>query len=111
MPINLDDLKANIQEYIEVGEMAFKQGKYNSAIIMYFKAMVGICDYIIKRDLNLEPKNHGERFFILRRYYPDVYRIVDRFFSFYRDAYERRITKREAGELRNAVLRLTDRIE
>ncbi|CAB50422.1 hypothetical protein [Pyrococcus abyssi] len=110
MPINLDDLRANIDEYIEVDEMAFKRGKYNSALIMYFKALVGICDYIIKKELNLEPKNHGERFSILRRYYPDLYRTVDKFFNFYRDAYERRITKREVGELRNEVLRLTDRI-
>ncbi|ADT85194.1 hypothetical protein [Thermococcus barophilus] len=111
MPINLDDLKANIQECIEVGEIAFKRGKYNSATIMYFKAMVGICDYIIKRDLGLEPKNHAERFAVLRLHYRDLYKVVNKYFDFYRDAYERRITKREVGELRNAVLRLADRIK
>ncbi len=57
MPVSLDDLKANIWEYIETGEDAFKKGRYNSASILYFKALVGICDYIIKRDLNLEPKD------------------------------------------------------
>ncbi|NJE08503.1 hypothetical protein E3E31_08205 [Thermococcus sp. M39] len=111
MPINLDDLRANIKEYIESGEDDFKKGRYNSAIIMYFKAMVGICDYVIKRDLGLEPKSHAERFAVLRLHYRDLYRIVNKYFDFYRDAYERRITKGEAREIRNAVLQLTDRIK
>jgi len=111
MPINLDDLKANIQEYIEVGESAFKQGKYNSAVIMYFKAMVGICDYIIKKELGLESKSHSERFAVLRLHYGDLYKTVSKYFDFYTDAYERRITKQEVGELRNAVLGLTDKIK
>ncbi|WP_232460994.1 hypothetical protein [Thermococcus radiotolerans] len=111
VPVNLDDLKENIREYIETGEDAFKKGRYNSASILYFKALVGICDYVIKRDLNLEPKNHSERFAILRLHYRDLYRIVSKFFDFYRDAYERRLTRDEVGALRNEVLKLTDRIK
>jgi hypothetical protein len=36
--------------------------------------------YIIKRDLNEEPDNHTHRFRILREHYPDLYRVVDKFF-------------------------------
>ena len=110
MPINLDSLRVNIKEYIEMGEVAYRQGKYNAALMLYFKALVGICDYIIKRDLNKEPENHTHRFRILREYYPDLYRVVDKFFSFYRDTYQGRVRKREVEELRNAILKLTDRI-
>jgi|GEM_PF-3789362 len=77
MPINLESLKANIKEYVEMGELAYKQRKYNASLMLYFKALVGICDYIIKRDLNKEPENHSHRFRILREYYPDLYRVVD----------------------------------
>ena len=111
MPIDLDDLRANIMEYIETGEDAFKKGRYNSASILYFKALVGICDYILKKELNLEPKNHSELFAILRLHHRDLYRVVNKFFDFYRDAYERRLTKEEVGAMRNEVLRLTDRIK
>ena len=79
-------------------------------MIMYFKALVGICDYIIKRDLNIEPENHSHRFYILKKHYPDLYRVEDRYFSFYRDTYQDRVRKREVEEIRNAVLRLADRI-
>lgn len=110
MPIDLGRLKANIREYIDMGELAYKQGKYSAFLMLYFKALVGICDYIIKRDLNKEPENHTHRFRILRQHYPDLYRVVDKFFNFYRDTYQERVRKREVEELRNAVLGLTDRI-
>jgi hypothetical protein len=44
MPIDLERLRANIKEYIEMGEIAYKQRKYNASLILYFKALVGICD-------------------------------------------------------------------
>ncbi|MPW39964.1 hypothetical protein GBV73_09890 [Thermococcus sp. 101 C5] len=111
MPIDLERLRANIKEYIEMGEIAYKQRKYNASLILYFKALVGICDYIIKRDLNEEPDNHTHRFRILREHYHDLYRVVDKFFSFYRDTYQTTVRKREVEGLRDAVLQLTDRIE
>ena len=110
MPIDLNAIRRNIQEYIEMGELAYKKGKYNAALMLYFKALVGICDYIIKRDLNKEPENHTHRFRILQRYFPDLYRVVDRYFSFYRDTYQVRVRKRDVEALRNEVLRLTDRL-
>lgn len=72
----MDVIRRNIQEYIEMGELACKKGKYNAALMLYFKALVGICDYIIKRDLNKEPENHNHRFRILQWYYPNLYRVV-----------------------------------
>lgn len=47
----------------------------------------------------------------MRLHYRDLYRIVSKFFDFYRDAYERRLTRDEVGALRNEVLKLTDRIK
>ncbi|WP_456395291.1 hypothetical protein [Thermococcus sp.] len=47
----------------------------------------------------------------MRLHYRDLYRIVSKFFDFYRDAYERMLTKDEVGALRNEVLRLTDRVK
>ena len=49
-----EDLKANIKEFLESAERDFAEGKYNSAINSYFKAIAALCDlkiYELKRVL------------------------------------------------------------
>lgn len=101
--VNLAELKANAQEYIEDADYLFAKGHYNSALNLYFKALVGICDYIILRDTGKLPRNHSERFRILEEKYPDIYDIVDFHFNSYRKAYLMRATKEWVEVLKNDV--------
>ncbi|CAI1493007.1 conserved protein of unknown function [Thermococcus nautili] len=68
--VNLDELKANAQEYLEDADYLYNKGHYNSALNLYVKALVAICDYIILRDTGKLPRNHSERFRILEEKYP-----------------------------------------
>ncbi|ACS33134.1 hypothetical protein [Thermococcus gammatolerans] len=101
--VNLDELKVNAQEYLEDADYLYNKGHYNSALNLYFKALVAICDYIILRDTGKLPRNHTERFRILEEKYPDIYDIVDFHFNNYRKAYLMRATKEWVEVLKNDV--------
>jgi HEPN domain-containing protein len=101
--ITLDELKANAQEYLEDADYLYNKGHYNSALNLYFKALVAICDYIILRDTGKLPRNHSERFRILEERYPNIYDIVDFHFNNYRKTYLMRATKEWVEVLKNDV--------
>lgn len=90
-----EDLKANIEEYLESAERDFNESKYNSAINSYFKAIAAICDlniYILKRVL---PKNHNERFLFLKTSFYEIYEILSPLFKEYTKTYNLRLSKKE----------------
>jgi len=108
--VHIDELKANAQEYLEDADYLFNRGHHNSALNLYFKALVAICDYIILRDTGKLPRNHSERFRILEENYPDIYDIVDFHFNNYRKAYLMRATKEWVEVLKNDVHSLYSRL-
>jgi len=101
--VRLEELKVNAQEYIEDADYLYEKGHYNSALNLYFKALVAICDYIVLRDSGKLPRNHNERFRILEERYPEIYDIVDFHFNNYRKAYLMIATKEWVEVLKNDV--------
>ena len=69
---SLKELKEIIEEDLNAGEEEYKKGRYNISSIAFFKAIVGICDYLIYRERGILPSNHTKRFDILRKYYPQL---------------------------------------
>jgi hypothetical protein len=55
--VSLRELKANAKEYLEDADYLFNRGHHNSALNLYFKALVAICDYIILQDTGKLPRN------------------------------------------------------
>jgi hypothetical protein len=104
--VSLDELRINAKEYLEDADYLFNKSHYNSALNLYFKALVAICDYIILHGTGKLPRNHTERFRILQEKYPDIYIIVDFHFNNYRKAYLMRATKDWVEVLRNDVHKL-----
>ena len=49
---------------------------YNSAATLYFKAIVVAIDYIIFLEKSIIPKNHTQRFEILKKEYPKASKSV-----------------------------------
>jgi len=99
-------LKVNIQEYLESAERDLIEGKHNSAINSYFKAIAAICDlniYILKRVL---PKNHNERFLFLKTSFHEVYGILSPLFKEYTKTYNLRLGKKEALLFKENVTRI-----
>lgn len=101
-----ENLKANINEYLESAERDFVEGKYNSAINSYFKAIAAMCDlniYILKRVL---PKNHNERFLFLKTSFNEVYELLSPLFKEYTKTYNLRMGKKEAMLFKENVERI-----
>ena len=76
-------LKNNIQEYLQFGEMAFKQKKFNSAATLFFKAICAAVDLYILEHSGFVPSSHNDRFRVAQERYPALYEILDRDFPFY----------------------------
>lgn len=101
-----EDLKNNIKEFLESAERDFAEGKYNSAINSYFKAIAALCDLNIYKLKRILPKNHTERFLFLKTSFNEVYEILSPLFKEYTKTYNLRLGKDEALVFRKNVERI-----
>jgi hypothetical protein len=93
-----DVLARNLAQYRRWGDKAYDADDLNTAVTLYYKALVAISDMIIYRKTGLVPSNHTERFRLMRREYPELYEVLDRDFAHYRDSYHLEI-RREVVEV------------
>lgn len=108
---DLNELREIIEEDLKAGEEEYYKERYNISSIAFFKAIVGICDYIIYKELSMLPSNHNKRFEILRNYYSELYEIVDTDFEIYRAAYIFKIHKEDAEKVRKDAWKLYQKIQ
>ena len=76
----------------------------------FFKAVVILCDYSIYENMKIRPKNHNDRFSILRKYFSDIYKDVSELFDTYTKSYVARLTKEDAEKLRKYAYGLKNKI-
>ena len=76
---------------------------YTSATILYFKAWFALQDFILLRKLGYSPKDHGERFRLLEKEFPDSYVELDKEFSTYRDTYSKVVDREDCDRIRKIV--------
>ncbi|WP_297479451.1 SHOCT domain-containing protein [Thermococcus sp.] len=105
---SLDSIIQNIDENIKEGDVAYEKGNYTAATNLYFKALVGVCDYMLLKRGGIKPNNHKERFELLKSIDPTLHRIARKFFGIYRKAYSENISKEECDELRDIVFSLIE---
>lgn len=96
-------IQKNFEEYWEVAEYSFKKEKYNAAVILYYKALVEICDRELLKTVNKIGANHTERFALLEKHAPELYAIASKLFRFYRDSYNKEISETIAKLVRKEV--------
>lgn len=77
----------NIKEFVKEGKEAKLNKAYNSAVTLFFKALAVSTDLYILREEGFIPKNHTERFEILRSKYKEIYRILNKDFPVYQQSY------------------------
>lgn len=106
-----EDLKANIKEFSESAERDFAEGKYNSAINSYFKAIAALCDLKIYELKRILPKDHNERFLFLKTSFYEVYKILSPLFKEYTKTYNLRLGKKEALLFKENVTRIKNLFE
>lgn len=86
-------LENNAEEYFYSGEDNLLKGRYNSAIVLFFKALISFVDIYILINTGKVPSSHGHRFRILYEKFPKVYDLVDKDFPFYQNSYIQSINK------------------
>ena len=109
--VEKSDLAKNIAGYIECAELAYKIKEYNSAIVLYFKALFALLDYrILCLDFEV-PKDHAARFRILEKKFPHDYAFLDRVFSEYQRSYSVSVGKPVCDEVKSYVIKLSKRLK
>ena len=81
-------------------------GKLKSAIILLYKALFAICDYIIFKKYNKLPKNHTDRFRILEMKEKDVFNGLNSVWSRYRETYSRPSNEDSFNLLNDTIVRI-----
>ncbi len=91
-------LTDNLREYLELAEEAYIKEKYNSSATLFFKALCAGIDLYVYQKRGFVPSSHTHRFRVLEEHYPELYRLIDKDFSFYQDSYTTKLSK-EACEV------------
>jgi len=101
--VNEDILKEGFKEFIEGALDEERKNRFKLAVTAYFKAITQLCDLLILRKKGFSPKNHSERFRILEKEFPLIYKSVDGVFSAYQDTYSSQLTINSCNILKNEV--------
>ena len=107
----MEELLRNTTEFIELGEDNLKNKRYNASVSDFFKAIVILCDYLIYQEIKMLPKNHNERFNLLKKYFTDIYLKVFDLFKTYTASYNLRLDKRDAEKIKDYTYELERYIE
>ena len=89
------------KEYFYSAEDELKKERYNSAVVLFFKAFVALIDLYILQELDITPSSHTERFRIVQDKFPQVYNLLDKDFPFYQDSYVQFMTEELAEVIKN----------
>ena len=65
----------------------------------FFKSISNFCDYLIYKEIKIFPKNHNERFDLLKKYFKKIHEEIIALFKTYRDSYNLRLKKEDAETL------------
>ena len=90
----MKEILDNAFEFLESAEDNLIKNRFNASVSDFFKSIVTYCDYIIYRKIRNLPKNHNERFDLLKKYFPDLFKNTFELFKKYRDSYNLRLTKK-----------------
>lgn len=103
-----DVLKSNINEYFRQAKIAERDRAYNSAVVLYFKAIASLVDLLIYTKEFIAPSNHTERFRILKKRYMDIHSIVDKDFQIYQQSYRIKLTQEHVEVMKNDIKKIED---
>ena len=98
-----NELKQNIKTFLSSANLVYDNKDYTSATMLYFKTLFVTLDLVIFQKLKKTPKDHTERFRTLEKYFPEEYKLLDRYFSVYRSTYSTTIEKETCDEVKSYV--------
>jgi 5'(3')-deoxyribonucleotidase len=86
-------LIANAREYYSSANREFRELKFNSSVVLYFKCLIALVDLYILKKTRDTPSSHSSRFRITQEKFPEIYSILDKNFPFYQDSYVHVLSK------------------
>jgi uncharacterized protein (UPF0332 family) len=105
------ELTENADEFLKSGKENVINKRYNAAVSDLFNCIVICCDFIIYKKRRLLPRNHTERFSLLRIVDKKLYSDVAELFKGYRDSYNLRMKKEDAERFLREAENVRARIE
>jgi|SRR3989344_7998366 len=105
-----EELLKNIDEFLESGKDNLEKDRFNAAVSDYFKAIVVMCDCILYKEIKITPKNHNDRFLLLKKYFKDIYEETSRLFRIYTESYNLRLNKEDAVKIKNYADELRNKL-
>ena len=84
--------KDQIKQFKHSADLVYNSKDYTSATILYFKTLFAIHDFILLQKIGYAPKDHSERFKLLKKEFLQSYKKLDQEFNTYRSTYVRTIS-------------------
>ncbi len=106
----MKELLENVNEFLLSGEENLRNNRFNVAASDFFKAIVIMCDFLIYKEIKILPKNHTERFFLLKKYFQDIYKEVSKLFGVYKDSYNLRLNEEDSIKIKEYANKLKNYI-
>ncbi len=97
----MKELLENVKEFMESGEDNLIKKRFNASASDFFKSIVILCDYLIYQEIKRLPKNHNDRFNLLKIYFGEIYIKVNLLFEIYIKSYNLRTNLKEVLALKN----------
>ena len=104
-------LENNAKEYFLSGEEELKKNRYNSSVVLFFKALIAMVDLFILEKEGDAPSSHTSRFRTLEEKFPEIYDLVDKDFPFYQDSYVQSMSKELAEVIRYDAKVMAEKIK
>jgi len=97
----MEELLSTANEFMESGEDNLRKKRFNAAVSDFFKAIVIFCDYLIYKEIKIIPKNHADRFSLLKKYFKDTYKNVSILFILYTRSYNLKLKEEDVVKVKN----------
>lgn len=100
----LENLITKARNYFILGVIAYNLEMYSEAATNFFKALFAADDIALFNKLKIEPKDHTERFSLLKTNFPKLYTITDKLFSAYRRTYTQDLNQEEVTLIKKRIM-------
>ena len=100
------DIRDTFMEEYSSARVLKRMNKLKSSVILLSKSVFALCDYAIYKKYGKLPKNHSDRFRILKIKEKNIYRIVDSVWSKYTDTYSKPSKEESFNLLNKAVMEI-----
>jgi len=99
------------KEYFYSGNDEFNKGRYNSAVVLYFKALISFSDLFVLQKTGDTPSSHNERFKITKEKFSEIYNLLDKDFPFYQSSYVQIMSKELAEVIKDDAKIVAEKTE